>query len=68
MPTTALKDAAMSLRTARRLLIQHVNESKVTSENAGEVVEILIVCDRLEYLRAQIDVKASMYGEKNARV
>lgn len=58
-----LWSAAGSLKQARALVIQPVQQMKVTSANCDDVMELLGFCQKIGSLQATMESIANRYGE-----
>jgi hypothetical protein len=56
-------DAAGSVKAARAMVIQQVQQIKITTGNYREVQELLGICERLERLQADLEVKSTRFAE-----
>ncbi len=59
-------NAAGSLRQARMLIIQQVQEMKVSSANCDEVMELLGFAQKLGQLQGTLESISHRYAESNA--
>jgi ABC-type uncharacterized transport system fused permease/ATPase subunit len=63
MAENFIANAAGSLGQARALVIQQVQQIKITAANYEEVQELLATCAKLSALKFSLETMANRYGD-----